>query len=116
MQRCAWAKTDLYVQYHDTEWGVPVHDDRKHFEFLILEAAQAGLSWETVLKRREEYAKAFAGFDWEQVAKYDQATVSYLLKNSGIIRNRAKIEAAIENARRFCEIIKEFGSFDAYIW
>lgn len=118
LQRCRWVPKGnlLYENYHDNEWGVPVHDDRKHFEFLILEGAQAGLSWETILKRRKEYAKAFANFDWKKVAKYDQAKIEELLKNSGIIRNRLKVKAAVNNAQRFIEVCEEFGSFDAYIW
>lgn len=118
IQRCHWVPSGntLYEEYHDREWGVPVHDDRKHFEFLILEGAQAGLSWETILKRRKEYAKAFANFDWKKVAKYDQAKIEDILTNSGVIRNRLKVESAVINAQRFIAVIKEFGSFDAYIW
>lgn len=118
VKRCHWvpAGNTLYEEYHDQEWGVPVHDDKKHFEFLILEGAQAGLSWETILKRRKEYAKAFANFDWKKVAKYDQAKVEDLLKNSGIIRNRLKVEGAVINAQMFIKVIEEFGSFDKYIW
>lgn len=118
LQRCHWVPNGntLYEEYHDKEWGVPVHDDRTHFEFLILEGAQAGLSWETILKRRKEYAKAFANFDWIKVAKYDQQKIEDLLKNSGIIRNRLKVEGAVNNAKRFIEVRKEFGTFDAYIW
>ena len=118
VQRCAWVPKDnaLYEDYHDHEWGVPVHDDRIHFEFLILEGAQAGLSWETILKRRKEYAKAFADFDWEKVALYDQKKINDLLQNSGIIRNRLKVEGAVTNAKRFIEIREEFGTFDDYIW
>jgi DNA-3-methyladenine glycosylase I len=104
------------IQYHDSEWGQPRHDDRQHFEFLILEAAQAGLSWLTVLKRREGYRKAFAGFDPKKVAKFDGKKVEQLLLDPGIIRNRAKIEAAIHNASLFMKVQKEFGSFDKYIW
>lgn len=117
-KRCAWVPTGdaLYEAYHDTEWGVPVHDDRKHFEFLILEGAQAGLSWSTILKRREGYRKAFANFDPKRVAKYDQDKVEKLLADPSIIRNRLKVEAAIINAQRFLELQQEFGSFDAYIW
>ena len=116
--RCAWVPKGnaLYEKYHDTEWGVPVHDDRKHFEFLILEGAQAGLSWETILKRRKDYAKAFANFDWKKVSTYSQAQVEDLLVNSGIVRNRLKVVSAITNAKRFIEICDEFGSFDAYVW
>ncbi len=118
LKRCHWVPSgnSLYEEYHDHEWGVPVHEDRKHFEFLILEGAQAGLSWETILKRRNEYAKAFANFDWKMVAKYDQAKIEDLLKNSGIIRNRLKVESAVNNAKCFIEVRKEFGTFDAYIW
>lgn len=116
--RCEWVPegNTLYEKYHDEEWGIPVHDDRTHFEFLILEGAQAGLSWETILKRRPEYAKAFANFNWEKVAKYDEKKIEDLLQNSGIIRNRLKVEAAVNNAKRFIEVRKEFGSFDTYIW
>jgi DNA-3-methyladenine glycosylase I len=102
--------------YHDTEWGVPVHDDRRHFEFLILEGAQAGLSWRTVLQRREGYRRAFAGFDPQKVARFTPARVEKLLADSGIIRNRAKVTSAVGNARAFLEVQKEFGSFDAFIW
>lgn len=118
IHRCPWVdmrKPD-YVRYHDTEWGVPVHDDRLLFEFLILEGAQAGLSWYTVLRKRENYRSAFDGFDPEKIAGYDDRKVSQLLENPGIIRNKAKIRAAIDNARRFIEVRDEFGSFDAYIW
>ena len=115
--RCPWAGTDpLYVKYHDEEWGVPVHSDRIHFEFLILEGAQAGLSWATILKRREGYRGAFSGFDPGLVADYDNEKIEELLKNSGIIRNKRKILSAINNARAFLEVQKEFGSFDSYIW
>jgi DNA-3-methyladenine glycosylase I len=116
--RCPWVdptKAD-YVEYHDREWGVPVHDDKLLFEFLTLEAAQAGLSWYTVLRKRDEYRKAFIGFDPEKVARYGKRQVAALMKNSGIIRNEAKIRAAINNARRFIEVQEEFGSFDSYIW
>jgi DNA-3-methyladenine glycosylase I len=116
--RCPWVdltKPD-YVEYHDAEWGVPVHDDRKIFEFLTLEAAQAGLSWYTVLRKRENYRKLFAGFDPKKVARFDEAKVEKLMADPGIIRNRAKILAAINNAARFQEVQKEFGAFDAYIW
>ncbi|MCD6024442.1 MAG: DNA-3-methyladenine glycosylase [Fibrobacteria bacterium] len=117
-KRCPWVdltKPD-YVAYHDKEWGVPVHDDRVMFEFLTLEAAQAGLSWYTVLRKRENYRKLFAGFDPRKVAKFDAAKVEKLMADPGIIRNRAKILAAINNAARFQEVQKEFGTFDAYIW
>ena len=115
--RCEWAGTDPeMVAYHDTEWGVPVHDDPTHFEFLVLEGAQAGLSWSTILKRRGGYRKAFAGFDPAKVARFTPARVEKLLLDTGIIRNRAKVESAVRNARAFLEVQKEFGSFDAYIW
>jgi DNA-3-methyladenine glycosylase I len=116
--RCPWvdlARED-YIQYHDREWGVPVHDDRRMFEFLILEGAQAGLSWYTVLQKRENYRSVFAAFDPEKVARFGQRQVESLLNNPGIIRNRAKILAAINNAQKFLTVQKEFGSFDAYIW
>ncbi len=114
---CGWAGTDqLYIDYHDKEWGVPVHDDRKIFEFLVLESAQAGLSWITILRKRENYRQAFAGFDPVKVARFDSTKVEELLQNPGIIRNRKKIESAINNAQRFLEVQKEFGSFDKYIW
>jgi DNA-3-methyladenine glycosylase I len=116
MNRCPWAKTDLYVQYHDTEWGVPVHDDRLLFEFLILEGAQAGLSWETILKKRENYRRAFDGFDAAIVARYGQKKRTSLLADVGIVRNRLKVEAAIQNAERFLAVQDEFGTFDEYIW
>lgn len=117
-QRCAWVPQDnlLYQEYHDKEWGVPVYEDRKHFEFLILEGAQAGLSWETILKRRAEYAKAFDNFDWEKMALYDEEKMEDLLNNPGIIRNRLKVQGAIINAQCFIEVRKEFGSFNTYIW
>src|ERR1700752_766052 len=114
--RCPWAKTELYVQYHDAEWGVPVHDDRLLFEFLVLEGAQAGLSWETILRKRENYRRAFDNFDAAKVARYDQRKIDKLLSDEGIIRNRLKIAAAIQNAKNFLVIQKEFGSFDAYAW
>lgn len=116
--RCWWAEQgdDLYKAYHDDEWGKPVHDDRIHFEFLILEGAQAGLSWSTILKRREGYRKAFANFDPKLVAKFDEAKAAELMNDAGIIRNRLKIASAIKNAQLFLEIQKEFGSFDKYIW
>ncbi len=117
MERCAWVTSDpLYIRYHDREWGVPVHDDRKLFEFLLLEGAQAGLSWITILKRREGYRKAFAGFDPERVAGFTQKEIDQRLKDPGIIRNRLKINAAVTNARAFLKIQAEFGSFDAYAW
>lgn len=116
--RCDWGDRggELYVEYHDTEWGVPVHDDHKQFEFLILEGAQAGLSWLIVLKKREAYRKAFANFDPAKVARFSEQKIETLIQNPGIIRNRLKIRAAVGNARAFLEIQKEFGSFDAYIW
>jgi DNA-3-methyladenine glycosylase I len=116
-KRCGWAGEDpLYCAYHDTEWGVPVHDDQRLFEFLILEGAQAGLSWITVLRKRENYRKAFAGFDPIKVARFDEARRERLMQNEGIIRNRLKIESAVINAKVFLKVQKEFGSFDAYIW
>jgi DNA-3-methyladenine glycosylase I len=116
--RCAWAvkQLDAYKDYHDTEWGVPVYDDQKLFEFLILEGAQAGLSWLTILKRREGYRKAFAGFDAEKVARFDAKKVDELMQDTGIIRNRLKIEAAISNAKVFLAIQNEMGSFSKYMW
>ena len=114
--RCAWATTDLSIAYHDKEWGVPVHDDRKLFEFLILEGAQAGLSWEIILRKRENYRAAFDRFEAAKIAKYTEKKVAQLLENAGIIRNRLKIAAAIQNARAFLAVQKEFGNFDTYIW
>ncbi|MCG3197291.1 MAG: DNA-3-methyladenine glycosylase I [Candidatus Omnitrophica bacterium] len=114
--RCAWPTNDLMREYHDTEWGVPLHEDRKHFEFLILDAAQAGLSWNTVLQKRENYRKAFAEFDPEKVARFTPKRIEKLLQNPGIIRNRLKVQSAITNARAFLAVREEFGSFDAYIW
>lgn len=115
--RCAWAGSDpLYREYHDREWGVPLHDDRLLFEFLILEGAQAGLSWLTVLRKREAYRCCFHHFDPEKVASFDAAKVSELLSNTGIIRNRLKIESAVGNARSFLSLREEFGSFDTYLW
>jgi len=117
VKRCEWALSDpALLAYHDAEWGIPEHDDRKLFEFLLLEGAQAGLSWLTVLKKREAFRKAFDGFDPERVAKYNSKKVRTLLADASIIRNRAKIAAAIENAKAFLIVQKEFGSFDAYIW
>jgi len=115
-RRCAWATSPLGIAYHDREWGVPIHDDRIFFEFLILEGAQAGLSWETILKKREHYRQVFDGFDPAKVARYDARKKATLLADPGIVRNRLKIDAAIANARAFLEIQKEFGSFDAYVW
>jgi len=115
--RCTWAGTDEgYVRYHDTEWGVPVHNDRKLFEMLILEGAQAGLSWLTILRKRENYRTAFAGFEPEKVARFNAARVSRLLNDEGIVRNRLKIESTVSNARAFLQIQQEFGTFDTYIW
>jgi DNA-3-methyladenine glycosylase I len=117
-KRCDWVPKDKqqYVEYHDTEWGVPVFDDKTQFEFLILEGAQAGLSWETILKRREGYRKAFADFDPKKVAKFDEKKQQELLQNPGIIRNRLKVKSAINNAQKFIEVQSEFGSFSKYIW
>jgi DNA-3-methyladenine glycosylase I len=115
--RCAWAqKNELMAKYHDEEWGKPLHDDQKLFEFLILEGMQAGLSWQTILNKREEFRKAYSDFDVEKVAGYDQEKVEELMLNAGIIRNRHKIEASIGNAKHFLEVVAEFGSFDRYIW
>lgn len=116
-QRCSWTGMDpLYIAYHDQEWGVPVHDERKLFEFLILEGAQAGLSWLTILKRREAYRAAFADFNPEKVAGYDEKKINELLNDPGVIRNRRKIAGAVQNARAFLAIQREFGTFDQYIW
>ena len=115
--RCPWClKFDQYIAYHDQEWGVPVHDDQVHFEFLILEGAQAGLSWSTILKKREGYRKAFAGFDPEKVARFSDSKIEKLLLDPTIVRNRLKVKAAVNNAKRFLEVQNEFGSFDRYIW
>lgn len=115
--RCPWAEVDkLNIDYHDTEWGVPLHDDNIWFEFLILEGAQAGLSWHTVLKKREEYRKAFSGFDPRVVSKYGENEITKLVENPGIIRNRKKIHSAINNAKRFIQIQEEYGTFDSYVW
>lgn len=115
--RCPWCGDgDLYCKYHDEEWGVPVHDERKHFEFLILESAQAGLSWLTILKKRENYRKAYDEFDVNRVANYGEDKIKELLNNKGIIRNKLKIRASINNAKEFLKIQEEFGSFDSYIW
>ena len=116
MNRCRWPKTELDIAYHDTEWGLPVHDDLVLFEFLILEGAQAGLSWSTILKKRKNYRRAFAGFDPRRVAKFDARKQKQLLNNPGIVRNRLKIAATIQNAKAFLAMQKEFGSFDAYLW
>lgn len=117
MDRCPWClKDELYIKYHDTEWGVPVHDDRVHFEFLVLESAQAGLNWLTILKKRENYRKDYDDFDPYKVSMFDDKKISELLNDKGIIRNRKKIEASVNNARAFLKIQKEYGSFDNYIW
>ena len=116
-KRCGWCGDDeLYVDYHDREWGVPTHDDQKLFEMLILEGAQAGLAWITILRKREGYRKAFAGFDPKKVARFNDAKVARILENPGVVRNRLKVTSAVTNARAFLAIQKEFGSFDAYIW
>jgi DNA-3-methyladenine glycosylase I len=114
--RCSWPGNELALRYHDEEWGVPLHDDLRLFEFLILEGAQAGLSWDTILQKRENYRKAFHRFDAKKIARYDAAKVAVLMGNAGIIRNRLKIASAMGNARAFLQVQKEFGSFDAYIW
>ncbi len=114
--RCAWATNELLIRYHDEEWGVPVHDDRTLFEFLVLEGAQAGLSWNTILNKRENYRRAFSGFDPQRVARYDRRKVAQLLRDPGIVRNRLKVASAIANAKAFLLVQKEFGSFDRYIW
>ena len=117
INRCEWCLSDpIYMDYHDHEWGVPVHDDRKQFEFLVLESAQAGLSWLTILKRREGYRAQYAGFDAEQVARFDESRIEEMLLDPGIIRNRKKIESSINNAQRFLEVQEEYGSFSAYLW
>jgi len=116
MKRCAWPLNDLAIAYHDNEWGVPLHDDRGLFEFLILEGAQAGLSWDTILRKREAYRKAFDNFDPAKVASYSESRCEKLLLNDGIIRNRLKIASAVSNAKVFLKVQKEFGSFDKYIW
>ncbi|MBI3601435.1 MAG: DNA-3-methyladenine glycosylase I [Candidatus Omnitrophica bacterium] len=117
LTRCGWCSDDpIYIKYHDQEWGRPVHDDRRLFEFLILEGAQAGLSWLTVLKKRHHYRKAFDHFDARAIARYDARKIKQLLNNDGIIRNRLKIQSAIRNAKAFLKIQKEFGSFDRYLW
>lgn len=116
LSRCPWPTDDLYIAYHDTEWGVPVHDDQKIFEFIILEGAQAGLSWHTVLKKRENYRKVFDQFDPEKIARYNAAKTAKLLADPGIIRNRLKIASTIQNAKAFLKTQEEFGAFDKYIW
>jgi len=115
-RRCTWASDELSIVYHDTEWGVPLHDDRALFELLILEGAQAGLSWITILKKRAAYRAAFDGFDARKVARYDEAKIARLLADQGIVRNRLKIRAAVQNAQSFLAVQKEFGTFDAYVW
>lgn len=116
MNRCTWPQTELDIAYHDTEWGVPVHDDRVLFEFLTLEGAQAGLSWSTILKKRENYRRAFADFDPARVARFTPARVNKLLEDPGIVRNRLKVESTVTNARAFLKVQKEFGTFDSYVW
>jgi DNA-3-methyladenine glycosylase I len=116
MTRCEWPKIDLAIEYHDTEWGVPVHDDRKFFEFLILDAAQAGLSWDTILRKREGYRAAFDNFDPAKVARYTPKRLEKLLQNPGIVRNKLKVGSAVKNAKAFLAVQEEFGTFDAYIW
>ena len=116
MKRCTWPKNELAIRYHDEEWGVPLHDDRKLFEFLILEGAQAGLSWDTILRKRESYRDAFDGFDANKVARYTDKRIEKLLQNEGIIRNRLKVVSAVSNAKAFLKVQKEFGSFDKYVW
>ncbi|MGH7844082.1 MAG: DNA-3-methyladenine glycosylase I [Candidatus Binatia bacterium] len=116
VQRCGWAKTELMIDYHDKEWGVPLHDDRALFEFLILEGMQAGLSWEIIIRKRESYRTAFSQFDPRAISRYDGRKIKRLLANPGIIRNRLKVSAAIQNARTFLAVQKEFGSFDAFVW
>src|SRR5574338_1288686 len=114
--RCFWARTPLSIAYHDEEWGVPLHDDARLFEFLVLEGAQAGLSWETILNKRDNYRRAFDGFNPAKVARYDERKVAALMDNAGIIRNRLKINSAITNAQAFLEVQREFGAFDEYVW
>jgi DNA-3-methyladenine glycosylase I len=116
MKRCDWAKNDLAIQYHDTEWGVPTRSDQRLFEFLILEGAQAGLSWDTILRKRDNYRAAFDNFDAEKIALYDETKCAELLQNEGIIRNRLKIASAVRNAKCYLQTVEEFGSFDKYIW
>ena len=116
MKRCAWAATPLGIAYHDAEWGVPVHDDRVLFEFLLLEGAQAGLSWETILRKRDAYRKAFAGFDPQKVGRFSSKKISALMRDEGIVRNRLKLQSSVTNAKAFLAVQKEFGSFDAYVW
>lgn len=114
--RCAWATSDLAIAYHDTEWCVPAHDDRVHFEFLTLEGAQAGLSWETILRKRDRYRQVFADFDPQRVARFTDARVERILNDPGIVRNRLKVRGTVQNAKAFLRVREEFGSFDAYVW
>jgi DNA-3-methyladenine glycosylase I len=114
--RCDWARSELMIRYHDEEWGVPVHDDGRLFEFLILEGAQAGLSWETILNKRENYRAAFDGFDAQRVARYDRRKIAQLLRNEGIVRNRLKVASAVRNAQALLRVQEEFGTFDRYVW
>jgi len=116
MKRCTWPSNELAIAYHDTEWGVPLHDDSKLFEFLILEGAQAGLSWDTILRKRENYREAFDGFDVEKVSRYTDKKIEKLLQNEGIIRNRLKVASAVSNAKAFLKVQTEFGTFDKFIW
>jgi DNA-3-methyladenine glycosylase I len=117
INRCGWSITDpLMIEYHDSEWGVPVHDDQKHFEMIVLDGAQAGLSWQTVLRKREAYRKAFDNFDFGKVARYNEKKIAELLNNPGIIRNRLKVNSAVKNAKAFLAVRGEFGTFDKYIW
>jgi DNA-3-methyladenine glycosylase I len=116
VRRCPWASGEQYIAYHDNEWGVPVHDDRRLFEFLILEGAQAGLSWATILKKRDNYRRAFAKFDPARVARFDKRKQARLLNDAGIVRNRLKVASAVDNAKAFLAVQKEFGTFDAFIW
>src|SRR5579862_2946721 len=116
LARCGWASGELMSRYHDEEWGIPVHDDRVLFEFLILEGAQAGLSWSTILNKRDNYRRAFDGFEAKRIARYDQRKIKQLLADPGIVRNRLKVAAAVENAKAFLRVQEEFGSFDKYIW
>ena len=115
-KRCAWARSPLSIAYHDNEWGVPLHDDTRLFEFIVLEGAQAGLSWETILNKRENYRAAFDGFNPEKIARYNERKIVSLMNDAGIIRNRLKINSAVTNARAFLDIKREFGSFDEYVW
>jgi DNA-3-methyladenine glycosylase I len=116
LPRCSWPSNDLSIHYHDEEWGTPTHDDTTLFEFLILEGAQAGLSWDTILKKRQNYRAAFDNFDPKKIARYDRRKIQSLLNNAGIVRNRLKIDATIQNAKAFAEVVAEFGSFDKYLW